>query len=264
MIGEPRRQEAPEQVAGDVAGDIGRKRPGGVGHAAMLAEVCEGQRESRGHAQPLPDPQRRKGGEVRRDREERRRQRQHGEGDEDAAPSVDGAAEVGHSEPRDRHAHRCGVDGETHGSRGHPIGFRQRRQDRLGAEQVDDGEERNEADEQRACKRAGAVLVHVHRLHRHGVSGTEIHSRGPSARGKMAPAQQAGAGLVRSAAAHIMWSSACFSSWNRSADSSTAGLLPVFFHQCCTPIFSTETSPILCSIGTEQLLAYSLIVPETT
>ena len=145
----------------------------------MLAEVCEGQRESRGHAQPLPDAQRRKGGEVRRDREERRRQRQHGEGDEDAAPSVDGAAEVGHSEPRDRHAHRCGVDGETHGSRGHPIGFRQRRQDRLGAEQVDDGEERNEADEQRACKRAGAVLVHVHRLHRHGVGGTEIHSRGP-------------------------------------------------------------------------------------
>ena len=55
----------------------------------MLAEICEGQREGRGHAQPLRDAQRREDGEVRRDGEERRRQRQQGQGDEDAAPPVD-------------------------------------------------------------------------------------------------------------------------------------------------------------------------------
>src|SRR4051812_23930950 len=84
------------------------------------------------------------------------------------------------------------------------------------------------------------------------------------ARGEGGAHIDAGTIVVRLEAAHIMWSSACFSSWTRSADSSTTGLLLVFFHQCCTPTFSTETSPILCSIETEQLLVYSLIVPETT
>ena len=159
MIGEPRRQQPPEQVAGDVAGDIGRESAGGVAHAAMLAEVREGEREGGGHAQPLRDAQRREDGEVRRNGQERRRERQKGQADQDATPPVDTTAEVGHPEPRDRHAHGRGVDGEAHGCGGHPIGLRQRRKDRLRAEQIDDRQESDEADEQRARQCAGAAFV---------------------------------------------------------------------------------------------------------
>lgn len=37
-----------------------------------------------------------------------------------------------------------------------------------------------------------------------------------------------------------------------------------FFHQCETSLRSTVASPVLCTIGTEQLLACSTMVPETT
>src|SRR4029453_2889580 len=58
---------------------------------------------------------------------------------------------------------------------------------------------------------------------------------------------------------YIVWS---FGSLIRSAESSTTVLSPVFFHQCETSLVSETTSPALCTIGTAQLLAYSLISPS--
>src|SRR6266567_3053303 len=63
---------------------------------------------------------------------------------------------------------------------------------------------------------------------------------------------------------YIMCWSFMFSTGNRSTDIRTAGVLPVFCHQCDVPFFSGATSPALCTIGTAQLLAYSTISPETT
>src|SRR5713101_935148 len=47
-----------------------------------------------------------------------------------------------------------------------------------------------------------------------------------------------------------------------SADSSTTVLSPLFFHQCEVVWISRATSPALCTIGTEQVLAYSTISPS--
>ena len=49
-----------------------------------------------------------------------------------------------------------------------------------------------------------------------------------------------------------------------SAEISTTGFLVVFFHQCDRPPCSTDSSPVLCTIGTAQWLEYSVMVPETT
>ncbi len=46
-----------------------------------------------------------------------------------------------------------------------------------------------------------------------------------------------------------------------SAESSTTVSLPVFFHQWAVALVSRATSPALCTIGTAQLLAYSVISP---
>ena len=56
----------------------------------------------------------------------------------------------------------------------------------------------------------------------------------------------------------------CRRSCSRSAESSTAVVLPVFFHQCEVPVPLGATSPALCTIGTAQLLAYSVTSPSTT
>src|SRR6516165_3352213 len=53
-----------------------------------------------------------------------------------------------------------------------------------------------------------------------------------------------------------------FGSLSRSAESNTTVLLPVFFHQCETWLVSATTSPALCTIGTAQFDAYSLISPS--
>ena len=44
---------------------------------------------------------------------------------------------------------------------------------------------------------------------------------------------------------------------SRSTEMSTAGAVPVFFHQCLVPMNSRATSPALCRMGTEHLLLYS-------
>ncbi len=47
-----------------------------------------------------------------------------------------------------------------------------------------------------------------------------------------------------------------------SAEISTAGCLVLFFHQCASGPNSAVTSPASCSMGTAQLLRYSVIEPE--
>ena len=157
MVGDRRRQQAPEQVAGDVAGDVGGERAGGVDGTAALAEIGQGQRERRRHEHALRHPQGGEGGEVRRGREQRGRDGEQRQADDDAGAAVDPPAEVGDHQPRHRHADRAGVDGEAHRGRHDPVGARQRRQDGLGREQVDHGQEGDQADHQVAAEGAGGV-----------------------------------------------------------------------------------------------------------
>src|SRR6185312_6789162 len=53
----------------------------------------------------------------------------------------------------------------------------------------------------------------------------------------------------------------CSGSAAMSADISTTGFLLVFFHQCDRPPCSTDSSPVLCTIGTWQWLEYSVMAP---
>src|ERR1700757_435634 len=62
---------------------------------------------------------------------------------------------------------------------------------------------------------------------------------------------------------YIMCSSFFISTGKRSTEMSTTGAPVLFCHQCCVPLSSDATSPVLCTIGTAQLLAYSMISPET-
>src|SRR6266481_2153840 len=48
-----------------------------------------------------------------------------------------------------------------------------------------------------------------------------------------------------------------------STEISTTDSVPLFSHQCDVPFFSGATSPALCTIGTAQLLEYSITVPLT-
>ena len=50
----------------------------------------------------------------------------------------------------------------------------------------------------------------------------------------------------------------------RAGASRLATVVPVFFHQWETSLVSVEMSPALWTIGTEQLLAYSVTVPSIT
>ena len=159
MVGDGGREQAAEQVAGDVAGDVGGERPGGIAGAAVLAEIGQGQRERRRHEHALRDPQRGEGGEVGGGREQHGRDRQQRQADDDAAAPVDPAAEEGHQQPGHGHADRAGVDGEAHGGRHDAVGAGQRRQDRLGREQVDHRQEGDQADHQVAPQGAGGVRL---------------------------------------------------------------------------------------------------------
>ena len=264
VIGEAGGEEPAEEVARDVAGDVGREGAGRVHGVAMLAEIGEGEREGRGHAQPLRDPQQREGRKVRRRGEERGRNREQSETRQDAAAPVDAAAEIGDRKSGDRHAEGAGVDGKAHRGRRHPVGPGEGRQDRLRAEEVDHRQEGDEADEEGARERAASAVRRRQRGHRSGVAHVHCGSSVAVVPKERRP-REAGVLDGRGASpAHIVCSSSCLSSWKRSAESSTAALLQLFFHQCWTPSFSIETSPALCSIGTAQLLAYSWIWPETT
>src|SRR5438046_9268997 len=59
----------------------------------------------------------------------------------------------------------------------------------------------------------------------------------------------------RRARGYMFWS---IWSWRMSAESRITICFPVFFHQCDVAAVSRATSPVLCTMGTEQLLAYSV------
>jgi hypothetical protein len=48
----------------------------------------------------------------------------------------------------------------------------------------------------------------------------------------------------------------------RSAESSTAGVLPVFFQQCAVVCVSAVASPAWCTSGTALVLLYSVTSPS--
>src|SRR5512134_100578 len=62
---------------------------------------------------------------------------------------------------------------------------------------------------------------------------------------------------------YIMRSVFISSTGKRSAEISTATVFPVFCHQCDVPRASEDASPALCTIGTAQVLAYSVTSPVT-
>ena len=68
--------QPPDEVARDIAGDIGGEGAGQVLGGRMFAQMGEGQRECGGHAQALRDAQRGEDGEIGREGESRRRRRQ--------------------------------------------------------------------------------------------------------------------------------------------------------------------------------------------
>ena len=162
MIGKCRRDQATEQIARDIAGDVGREGAGGVGSAALLAQVSERQGKGGRHAKALRDTKHRKHGQVRRDCQQRGRERQQGETNQDAKSPVDVLAEHGDDQSGDRHTHRGGIDRQADRSRGHVIRTTEGGKDSLGRKKVDHGEESRQSDDKRAQQDSGRLLLHVH------------------------------------------------------------------------------------------------------
>jgi len=129
----------------------------------LLAEIGEHQREGRRHAQALGDAQQREYGEVGRGRQQHGRNRQQREAQQDAPAAIDALTEERDAESGDRHAHGGGIDRKSHRGGRDAIGAGERGQDRLCGEQVDQREERGQADDERAQQRTGGMVVHVHR-----------------------------------------------------------------------------------------------------
>ncbi|MHC2369396.1 hypothetical protein ACVIQT_004044 [Bradyrhizobium diazoefficiens] len=129
----------------------------------MLAEIGEGEREGRCHAQALRDPQSGEDAKIWRDRQQARRHRQQREAEQDAGPPVDMRAEEADDEASNRHAEGAGVDGKAHRRRRDAVMARQRGQDRLRREEIDDGQEGGEADDERTKRKARGMRVHRHR-----------------------------------------------------------------------------------------------------
>ena len=106
--------QAADQVARDVAGDIGRKRATGIHRTALLAEIGQRQRERRCHAQALRDAKNREYSEVGRNRQQGRGNSEQGETQENAEPPIDVLTEKPDDKPGHRHSHGAGVDREAH------------------------------------------------------------------------------------------------------------------------------------------------------
>ncbi|MGY2934240.1 hypothetical protein ACVWZ6_003842 [Bradyrhizobium sp. GM6.1] len=129
----------------------------------MLAEMSQCQREGGCHAEALRDPQAGEDGKIGRSRQQARRNREQGQAEQDAGPPVDVRAEKADDEACDGHAEGAGIDGKAHRRRCDAVMARQRRQDRLRREQVDDSEEGSEADHERAKRESWRMRVHRHR-----------------------------------------------------------------------------------------------------
>ena len=105
MIGHRGRDQPADQVACDVAGDVGGKRAAGIHRAALLAQIGERERERRSHEQALGDAQSREDRQIGCHGEQGSRDRQQEQTDQDAEPAVDPLAEERHAEAGDRHSH---------------------------------------------------------------------------------------------------------------------------------------------------------------
>lgn len=111
------------------------------------------QREGGCHAEALRDPQAGEDGKIGRSRQQARRNREQGQAEQDAGPPVDVRAEKADDEACDSHAERAGVDGQAHRGRRDAVAARQRGQDRLCREEIDDRQEGSEADHERAKRK---------------------------------------------------------------------------------------------------------------
>ena len=114
MIGDAGLDQAPEQVARHVAGDVSGKGSGRFPRAVALAEISEAERERRGHAQPLRDAQR-EHGEV-----GRMRHSVVGMASTMRLMSIPFRRSISRLKKAtarpEHHAERAGVDGEPHGA----------------------------------------------------------------------------------------------------------------------------------------------------
>ena len=89
--------------------------------------------------------------EVRSEGERRRRHGEQQQAEPDRALALDRGAERADQQAGDRHAERAGIGGDADLGGRDAVGFGQARQDRLGREQVDQGQEADHGDQQRAA-----------------------------------------------------------------------------------------------------------------
>ena len=122
VVGDRGRNQAADEIAGDIAGDIGGEGATGVGCAAFLAEISQRERKGGRHAKALHDPQHSECGQIRRNREQRGRDREDRQTDQNAKPAVDALAEQGDDQSGNCHAHGARIDGKAHGRRRDAIG----------------------------------------------------------------------------------------------------------------------------------------------
>jgi hypothetical protein len=136
----------------------------------------------------------------------------------------------------------------------------ERRQDRLRREQIDEAQKGGERDNEGAEEGSLAAQRRFIGCGRKHLARFAQHLSLPSMLGVVPPRrEEAERHFEAMGRLHIVWS---FGSLSRSAESNTTVLLPVFFHQCETSLVSATTSPALCTIGTAQFDAYSLISPS--
>ena len=83
-----------------------------------------------------------------------------------ARPPVDVRAEASDHQSCDCHADRAGIDRKTHRSGRYIVVLSQGWQDRLSCKEVDNCQERSEADHQRSKRHAGGMAVAMHDFHR--------------------------------------------------------------------------------------------------
>jgi hypothetical protein len=162
VVGDRCREQAADEVAGDVASDVGGERAAGIGVAALFPEIRQGQRECRGHAEALADAQQHEHRQVRRDREQCRRDRERDQAQQNAHATVDSYANQRYHQSGDGHPDCARVDRKTHCGRRHPVGARERWKNGLGREQVDHGEKRREADDDGSQQTPRRMSVHLH------------------------------------------------------------------------------------------------------
>ncbi len=153
-----------DQVARNIAGDIGRERAAGVHRTALFAEIGQRQRKGRRHAQALDNTKHREHGQVRRDGQQGGWNSEKGKAEENAEPAIDVLAQEPHDESGYRHSHRAGIDSKSHRGRGHIVMPGQRRQNGLRCKQVDDGQKGHQADDQGSQHHTRRMAVHLHSL----------------------------------------------------------------------------------------------------